>query len=199
MAHRARSHDLHMACLFDAIRCRHERAVTTLLRLYELDINDNTSHDEFYATAMHVAAETDDEDMIRLVASLGGKVDNVDYYGHTPLYESMLHERRTSVRVLLELGADLYVQIAYLNRDTDTTYYNTPLSVNKEVNQGRPYDFVVPYTKVYKRLRKLRTYARVVGTLVAHYRRSVENVWKPDGVGFHSAREEFIRLLIEVA
>lgn len=193
------SHDLHIACLFDAIRNLNHEAVPVLLQLFQLDINDNSSYDEYYGTAMHVAAETNNEPMIRLIASLGGKVDSIDYYGNTPLFESMKNNRVESIRVLLEIGADLYTRVDYFNRETNQIYFETPLSVNMIQNNGKPYSFVVPYTKEKKRLKKLQWYTRVVGKMILHYHRSLENVWKPEGVGYHLAKMDFQQHLIMVA
>lgn len=189
------SHDLHIACLFDAIRTLNERAVTTLMDLYNLDVNDNSSFEEYFGTPMHVAAETNDVRMVRLIHSLGGEVDGKDYYGDTPLYSSMMHGRTLSASVLLELGADLYAEVMLFDREKDTPLIETPLSVCKKRNNDAPYPFVVPYTKEFKRMKKLRLYTKVVGTIMSQYQRSIHNVWKPGGVGYMRAQDNFHHMI----
>ena len=189
------SHDLHIACLFDAIRTHNERAVATLMDLYNLDVNDSSSFEEYFGTPMHVAAETNDVRMVRLIHSLGGEVDGKDYYGDTPLYNSMTYGRTLSASVLLELGADLYAEVTRFDREKNTPFIETPLSVCKKRNNGAPYPWVVPYTKEFKRMKKLRLYAKVVETIMSQYRRSVHNVWKPGGVGYKRAHDNFHRMI----
>lgn len=189
------SHDLHIACFFDAIRTLNDRAVTTLIDLYRFDINDNSSYKDYYAVAMHIAAETNNERMIRLIASLGADVDAMDYYGETPLYQSLMYGRTESARVLLELGADLYAEVARFDSNKNTEYIETPLSINKKRNNGAPYPWVIPYTKEFKRMKKLRLYAKVVETIMSQYRQSVHNVWKPGGVGYKHAQDNFHHMI----
>ena len=192
------NHDLQIACWFDAIRNNHCDVITTLHRLFDLDINDNTSYEEYFARPIHIAADTDNEDTIRLIVSLGGEVNTTDYYGVTPLYRAALNNATTSIKVLLELGADLYANVHCGFTPDYSDKYITPLDMMKEKNNGKLHDFVVPYTKEYKRLRKLQIYARVVGKMMKQYQRSVENVWKPDGVGYHIARMDFEQYLISI-
>ena len=190
------SHGLQIACWFGAIRNNHHEAITTLHRLFNLDINDNTSYEDYFARPIHIAAETDNEDTIRLIVSLGGDVNLADYYGVTPLYKAVENNAMTSIKVLLELGADLYADI--YGTLVDGSYgITTPLNVIKFRNNGEPYGFVIPYTKEYKRLRKLQIYARIIGKMMKQYR-SVDNVWKPDGVGYHIARMDYEQHLISI-
>lgn len=176
------SHDIQIACWLDAIRNNLHNAIPLLFRMFNLDINDNSSYNDYFATPMHIAADTNNKDTILLIASLGANVNATDYYGDTPLYRAVENNAMTSIQVLLELGADPYVRCS-------DDY--TPLDLIKEKNTGTLYDFVVPYTKEHKRLKKLQAHARIVGKIMTQYYRSVENVWKPDGVGYHLARNEF--------
>jgi ankyrin repeat protein len=189
------SHDLHIACFFDAIRTLNERAVTTLIDLYQFDINDNSSYKDYYAVAIHIAAETNNESMIRLIVSLGAKVDSMDYYGETPLYKSLMYGRTESARVLLELGADLYSEVTRFDSEKNAEYIETPLSINKKRNDGVPYACVVPYTKEFKRREKLQKHAKTVGKIMGWYRQAVHNVWRPGGKGFREAELDFAHLI----
>ena len=190
------SHDLQIACWFDAIRNNHHEAITTLHRLFNLDINDNTSYEDYFARPIHIAVETDNEDTIRLIVSLGCDVNSTDYYGVTPLYKAVDHNAMTSIKVLLELGADLYANIHCGFTLDYSDKYITALDMMK--NNGKLHDFVVPYTKEHKRLRKLQIYTIVIGKMMKQYQRSVENVWKPDGVGYHIARMDFEQYQISI-
>jgi hypothetical protein len=187
-------HELQIACWYEAIRNNHHEAITTLYQLFNLDINDSTSYEEYFATPMLIATETDNEDTIRLIAFLGGQVNKPDYYGITPLYKAVENDTKTSIKVLLELGADLYTDVH--GKLSESEYgFTTPLDLMKLYNNGKPYDFVVPYTKEHKRLRKLQVYANVVDKMMKQYRRSVENVWCPGGTGYITAKQEFYQLL----
>ena len=189
------SHDLHIACFFDAIRTLNDRAVTTLIDLYRLDINDSSSFKDYYAVAMHIAAETNNERMIRLIASLGADVDAKDYYGETPLYQSLMYGRTESAHVLLELGADLYAEVTRFDSEKNAEYIETPLSINKKRNDGVPYACVVPYTREFKRKEKLLKHAKAVGKAMGWYHRAVHNVWRPGGKGFKEAELDFAHLI----
>lgn len=192
------SQDLQIACWFDAIRNNHHEAITTLFRLFNLDINDNTSYQEYFARPIHIAAETDNEDTILLIVSLGCDVNLTDYYGVTPLYKAVEHNAMTSIQVLLELGADLYANVHRSKLLDGSDEYITPMELIKLNNDGKLYDFVIPYTKEFKRLRKMQVYARVIGKMMLQYHRSVENVWKPDGVGYHIAKLNFEQYVISI-
>lgn len=188
-------YDKQISCWFDAIRNNHHDAIITLHRLFYLDINDKTSYEDYFATPMHIAAETNNEDTIRLIGSLGGDVNLTDYYGVTPLFKAIENSALVSVRVFLELGADLYADVHHGRLPDGSNQYYTPFDLIKLNNNGKLYDFVVPYTKEHKRLRKLQTHAKVVGKMITQYRCSVENVWAPNGVGYHTARENFYSLV----
>jgi hypothetical protein len=188
------SHDLQIACWFDAIRNNHHEAISTLFRLFNFDINDKTSYEDYFATPTHIAGDTDNEDTIRLVVSLGGDVNSTDYYGVTPLYRAVERNAMTSIRVLLELGADLYANVHHSKLPDGLSEYITPFDLIKLNNNGKLHDFVAPYTKEYKRLRKLQTHAKVIGKMMKQYRCSVENVWAPNGAGYIMAKQEFYTL-----
>ena len=189
------SHDIQIACWFDAIRNNLHDAITLLFRMFNLDINDNLSYQDYFATAMHIAADTNNKDTICLIASLGANVNATDYYGDTPLYRAVENNAMTSIQVLLELGADLYADVYRSRLPDGSNEYYTPLQLMKVNNNGKIHDFVVPYTKEHKRLRKLQTHAKVIGKMITQYRCSVENVWAPNGVGYHTARENFYSLV----
>lgn len=188
-------YDKQISCWFDAIRNNHHEAITALYRLFNLDINDKTSYEDYFATPMHIAAETNNEDTIRLIASLGGDANSVDYYGVTPLFKAIERNALVSIRVLLELGADLYADVYHGRLSDGSNEYYTPFRLMKLNNDGKLHDFVVPYTKEHKRLRKLQTHAKVIGKMIAQYRCSVEKVWAPNGVGYHTARDNFYSLV----
>lgn len=190
------SHELHMHCWFEAIMESNLKAIRVLFDLYNLDPNDNSVYEFYYATPMHIAAQTNDEATIRLIYELGGKIDGLDYYEETPLYQAMKQGYDVSSKILLELGASLYYEVPHFNRETQTHYTETPLYHNKQLNDGKPSDFVVPYTKEYKRLKKLQCYAKIVGKITKQYYKSVDNVWKFGGVGYEAAFKEFQSLVI---
>lgn len=189
------SHDLHIACFFDAIRTLNERAVTTLIDLYRFDINDNSSYKNYHAAGMHIAAETNNERMIRLIASLGGELDAKDYYGETPLYQSLMYGHIESARVLLELGADPYAEVTHFDSEKNTEYIETPLSISKKRNDGVVHACVVPYTREFKRRDKLLKHAKAVGKIMVWYHQSVHNVWRPGGKGFKEAELDFAHMI----
>ena len=190
------SHELHMHCWFEAIRESNLKAIRVLFDLYDLDPNDNSMYEFYYATPMHLAAQTDNEATIRLIYELGGKIDGKDYYEETPLYQSMKAGLDVSSEVLLKLGASLYIEVPYFNRETQKHFMKTPLYHNKQLNDGKPSNFVVPYTNEYKRLKKLQCYAKVVDKLMKQYYMSVDNVWKVGGVGYEIVNGEFHSLVL---
>ena len=180
--------ELQLACWFDSIRSSNLYAIRILHRLYELDINDNSSYEEYYATPMIIAVETDDEQVIRLIASLGGDVNMTDYYGVTPLYKAVEHSHVTSVKTLLELGADLYAKVDMYGISSQI---HTPLDLMRDNNNGT-YALAIRYTREHtKRLRKFRVYAHVVGRMMLRYHQSVERVWCPGGTGYLTAKHHF--------
>ena len=178
------SHELQLACWFDSIRSKNLNAILTLYRMFDLDINDNSSYEEYYATPMMIAVETDDEQVIRLIGGLGGDVNMTDYYGVTPLYRAVEDSHLTSAKTLLELGAGLYVEVYGRTYRT-----HTPLDYMKDNGM---YALAIRYTREHReRLRKLRVYAKVVGTMMTRYHRSIENVWRPGGKGYLMAKQRF--------
>lgn len=178
------SHELQLACWFDSIRSKNLNAIVTLYRTFDLDINDNSSYEEYFATPMLIAVETDNEHVIRLIGDLGGDVNMADYYGVTPLYKAVEDSRLTSVKTLLELGADLYVEVYGRTYRT-----HTPLDCMKD---NGTYPLAIRYTREHHtRLRKLRVYAKVVGRMMMRYHQSVEHVWRPGGKGYLMAKHRF--------
>lgn len=180
------SHELQLACWFDSIRSSNIYAIRTLHHMFRLDINDNSSYEEYFATPMLIAVETNNENVIRMIASIGGDVNMADYYGVTPLYKAIDQSHMISVETLLDLGADLYVEVYGENG-----CIHTPLDFMKEKNNGT-YAIAIRYTKEHhQRIRKLCVYAKVVGKIMRHYHQSIENVWRPGGTGYLMAKHHF--------
>nr|QOI90603.1 hypothetical protein HWQ62_00472 [Pyramimonas orientalis virus] len=184
------SHDLHIACFLDAVRDGNEEAVTTLLRLYNIDINDTSHYEAYFATPLMLAVQVNNVSMVRLVLNLGGDANICDYYDRTPLYVAINRQCDISIiQMLLEAGADLYVPVPVMPPDMS----RTPLA--EAERQGYPdvLSLVRRYTKGYRRWRQMKILALFIGKLMVQYRKSVVNVWQPGGVGYHCAHDDFQR------
>lgn len=181
------AHFHQLACLFGAIRDENELAIRLLLNLHNLDINDNSSYEEYYGTPLHVATTTNNPYIVRLIVSLGGDVNAVDYYGATPLYTAIIEDRSVEViKVLLESGSDIYKEAESI------CGFKTPISLaNSKTKYNRYYEEMILYSKGHKKWKKLRILSRIIGALIIQYRSSVENVWRPGGTGFDAANQHF--------
>lgn len=180
-----------ISCLFDTIRDENEIAIRLMLNLHNLDINDNSSQQEYYGTPLHVATTTNNANIVRLIISLGGDVNAVDYYGATPLYTAIVENRSLEViKVLLESGSDIYKEAEAVNG------FNTPFSLaNSKARYKQIYEAMIPYTKGHKKWKKVRIVAKIIGAMMIQYKASIENVWRPGGTGFDLAKENFNALV----
>lgn len=186
------NHSLYIDCLFDGIRNGNQEVITTLLNLYQLDINDNSSFDEYFATPLHIAVDSNNENIIQLIISLGGDVNGVDYYGETPLYRAVSNGYLNVIQTLLDSGADVYFE-AYGNKNL-----NTSLVLADSFSDRTYYNLLLPFTKGHRNWKKVRTIAKVYGSLIKQYHASVENVWKPYGTGYYLCKEHFDKSVIYV-
>jgi hypothetical protein len=180
--------DYRMECMHLAIRNGNLGAIKILQNLYDLDMNDTSSYDEYYGTCLHVAVRYQQNriDIIEEIIKYGADINATDYYGSSPLVIA-IYDYNSSVDIvecLLKHGADLYkfehgyspLKLAYKN--------------NKDI-----YDIMIPYTKGHKKWKRLRIIFRAAGLLLKQYHCSVNNVWKPNGVGYFIAKDEFESLL----
>jgi hypothetical protein len=73
-------------------------------RTYTLTyINKECVYDEW---PVHVAAQTDQHDCLKILVQHGGNVNQIDNYGRDALHFASGHNHLSSVKVLIDLGAD---------------------------------------------------------------------------------------------
>ncbi|KAL6406251.1 FabD/lysophospholipase-like protein [Ilyonectria robusta] len=66
----------------------------------------NVNHGEMDETALHIAAESCQDDMVKILLEHGADVDCEDRSGDTPLYRATGRCAKSTVKVLLDAGAD---------------------------------------------------------------------------------------------
>lgn len=111
-------------------------------------------------------------------------IDAQDCFGLTPLHYAVEFDRVDVACCLMsEHGAKTNLQ---------DIYGDTPLGVARRYYSHLPNHKRMCVTiKVYDRLRRLRFVVRIVAKLLVMYQRSVHRVWKPGGVGYYSAKNDF--------
>ena len=71
------------------------------------DVNTHAAGLSDQNTPLIAAAQSDSEDLVRLLLSAGAKVDDRNFYGETPLILACGEHSLSSVRLMLEAGADI--------------------------------------------------------------------------------------------
>jgi ankyrin repeat protein len=145
------------------------------------DVNYNKMYDMYFGTPLHYACKQKcKRKTIRFLLLAGADINAQDYYGDTPLHESVKDEDYDRVRWLLNLNADIYK----LNNCKET-----PFGLSKK-NQLL-YDIVFPYSNGHKRWKKIKPIILAISKLNQCYYRSVDRVWKPGGVGYLQCEKRF--------
>ena len=113
-------------------------------------------------------------------------IDAQDCFGLTPLHYAVEYDQIDLARRLIMFGAKTNLQ---------DIYGDTPLGVAKRYYSHMPnHKPMCALIKRHERIRRVRFKIRVLAHLLIMYRQSVHNVWKPGGVGYHSAMNEFLLL-----
>lgn len=178
--------DHRMECLHMAISRGNLKAIIALHNLYDLDVNDKSSYDEYFGTCLHVAVRynKDRPDILQTLLDLGAKVNETDYYGVSALYNAIDHYDCSieTIKVLLKNGADVY-NYGYVNE--------SPLDLVSRKEHHEAYKVMIPYTKGHKKWKRISVIIRVCCLLKKQYYQSVHNVWKPHGTGYDMAKSHF--------
>ena len=180
--------------LLDAIRTNNKDTIALELVRCRLDVSDpvivqlNSEYDLCYGTPLHYAvAHNCRRHIIDFLWCIGAHVDAMDYYGNTPLHYALQKQQLNLVMIggLLQLNANVYIK---------NCMDMSPLDIAK-MWDSEVYKLMIPYTKGHRLWVKWRSIIRVLGVLSIQYRKSVENVWKPNGVGYRECKRDFENLL----
>ena len=184
------SHDLQMACLLDGVRNGNINVVTTLLSLFNLDVDDNSHYEAYYATPLMVAVEANQSDMVELLLSLDSDPNKTDYYNRTALYYAIYNQCDIKIiKKLLQAGANIYARpLSY--EETE----NTPMMLAEKMGNKEVIEVLIPYTRGHKRWRQIRLIMKFFSVIKDLYDQSVHNVWRPKGKGYDVVRDEFYML-----
>lgn len=138
-------------------------------------------------TTLHYAIRhMDDEDRLIDIASTKD-VHAKDLYQMTPLYYAVERGFVRLIRCLLRHGASC---------TTLNIYEETPLMYARYYCSTNPsFPETVLVLSFREKMDTIRFKIRLVGALICMYRKSCENVYKPMGVGYWQAREEYDRLI----
>ena len=77
--------------------------------LAELAISKGANVQKCNGTPLHLAAEYDQPDVIRVLVKNGAQINTTDIYLDTPLLVAACSQSAQAVKVLLELGADMTI------------------------------------------------------------------------------------------
>lgn len=112
-----------------------------------------------------------------------------DCFGLTPLHYAVEYDSPDIARrLLLEHGAKTNVQ---------DIYGDTPIDVAKRYYSHLPnHKIMFALIKRYDNLRRIRFKMRFLIKLLTMYKKSVHNVWKPGGVGYYSAKNDYVLLTV---
>ena len=107
-----------------------------------------------------------------------------DCFGLTPLHYAVEYDNLDLARRLIsEHGAKTNLQ---------DIYGATPKGVAQQYYSHLPnHDLMCALIERYDRLRRIRFKIRFLVKLLDIYKQSVHNVWKPGGVGYYSAKNDF--------
>lgn len=181
------SNDLQVACLLDAVRTGNINVVTTLLNLFNLDVDDNSHYEAYYATPLIVAVDANQVDMVELLLSLYSDPDKTDYYNRTALYYAIHNQCDINIiKKLLQAGANIYTR--------PLCYEETPMKLAEKMGNKEVIEVLIPYTRGHKRWRQIRLIMKFFSMIKDLYKQSVHNVWRPKGKGYDVVRDEFYML-----
>lgn len=112
-----------------------------------------------------------------------------DCFGLTPLHYAVEFDYPDIARRLIsEHGAKTNIQ---------DIYGDTPLGVAKRYYSHLPnHETMCALIKHYDNLRRIRFKLRVFIKLLTMYKKSVHNVWKPGGVGYYLAKNDYVLLTV---
>lgn len=182
---------IYMDCMYVAIRKGNLNAIVALHNIYDLDLNDKSSYDEYFGTCLHVAVRYNEDrpDIIETLIHLGVNVNDTDYYGVSALYNAidMYGSSIDTIKMLLKYGADIY-KYGYISGGDQ---YESPLELALRKGNTEAYKAMIPYTKGHKKWLRVRAIIRACCLLKKQYIQSVHNVWRPKGVGYHIAKAHF--------
>jgi hypothetical protein len=107
-----------------------------------------------------------------------------DCFGLAPLHYAVEYDTLDIARRLMsEHGAQTNLQ---------DIYGDTPLDVSKRYYSHLPnHETMCALITRYDNLRRIRFKVRILAKLLAMYKQSVHNVWKPGGVGYYLAKNDF--------
>lgn len=180
-----------MECVHVAIRRGNLKALTALNKLFTIDMNDKSSYDEYFGTCLHIGIRynRDNPDIIQSIIDYGAKVNETDYYGVSALYNAidMHNSSIETIKVLLANGADIY-KYGYMNGSNE---YESPLALALRKKNFKAYKAMIPYTNGHKKWFMIRSVVKTFILLKRQYQQSVENVWRPNGVGYFMAKQHF--------
>ena len=116
-------------------------------------------------------------------------IDTRDCFGLTPLHYAVEYDYLNLARRLMsEHGAKTNLQ---------DIYGDTPLGVAKRYYSHLPnHKSMCTLIETYDRRRRIRFKFHVLVKLLAMYKQSVHNVWKPGGVGYYLAMNDFVLLTV---
>lgn len=180
-------------CMFDAVRTGNLRAFCILKSLYDIDINDNSCYNEYYAGFLHVAVMQSNLKMVKTILKLGANIHIRDYYGVTPLYIAI--ENKVSIdiiKILLVYGADIYDVPLGLVSNRNVIDMTKSIKLNDEY-----YKVLIPYTNGHKKWKKIKILVKVFSMLRKSYWDAVDRVWSPNGSGFLECQDHFYNLLLK--
>jgi ankyrin repeat protein len=88
---------LHRAC------ARNNIGIINLILNYDVDVNFLNNKDQSPIFTVH------EESILKLLLSKGANLNHKDYQGNTPLHYTIQNMKFTLTKILLSLGADLYI------------------------------------------------------------------------------------------
>lgn len=139
----------------------------------------------FKQSALHFAIQEIDQDerLFELLPKARDYIHMTDIYHLSPLHYAVQYDRVHLARWLLRHGANV--------RQKDI-YGNKPVQYARRYYSQNPYhNDIVRILCLYERIQQIKCKIRCIGALVCAYYRSVHNVWKPFGVGYFIARNDF--------
>ena len=182
------SHDLKIACLLDAVRTGNMNIVTILFGIYDIDVDDNSHYEAYYATPLIVATEANQVDMVSLLLSFGSDPNKTDYYDRTALYYAIYNESNIEIiKILLQTGANIYAKPYNSTKET-------PLMLAEKKGNKEIIEIIIPYTRGHRRWRQIRLMIKVFSVIRDLYKQSLHNVWRPKGQGYYAVKDEFYML-----
>jgi hypothetical protein len=139
-------------------------------------------------SALHFAIQEIDEDerLFELLPKARDFVHSTDIYHLAPLHYAIQYDRPNLTQWLLRHGANV--------RQKDIYGDNAIQIACKYYSQNLHHNVIVQILCFYERIQRIKFKIRFIGSLMCAYRLSVQNVWKPYGVGYYIALNDFNNL-----